>query len=108
MYYSLSKWGGGATCGIGVSVSDKPEGPFTDQGKLFRSNEIDVHNSIDPFYIEDNGKKYLFWGSWYGIWGIELTEDGLGLKGGIENAKATKYRLLPILEVPMLMKDHIS
>ena len=22
MYYSLSKWGGGATCGIGVSVSD--------------------------------------------------------------------------------------
>lgn len=47
MYYSLSKWGGGATCGIGVSVSDKPEGPFTDQGKLFRSNEIDVHNSID-------------------------------------------------------------
>lgn len=56
MYYSLSKWGGGATCGIGVSVSDKPEGPFTDQGKLFRSNEIDVHNSIDPFYIEDNGK----------------------------------------------------
>ena len=93
MYYSLSKWGGGATCGIGVSVSDKPEGPFTDQGKLFRSNEIDVHNSIDPFYIEDNGKKYLFWGSWYGIWGIELTEDGLGLKGGIENAKATKIQV---------------
>ena len=93
MYYSLSKWGGGATCGIGVSVSDKPEGPFTDQGKLFRSNEIDVHNSIDPFYIEDNGKKYLFWGSWYGIWGIELTEDCLGLKGGIENAKATKIQV---------------
>ena len=75
MYYSLSKWGGGETCGIGVSVSDRPEGPFTDQGKLFRSNEIGVHNSIDPFYIEDNGKKYLFWGSWYGIWGVELSED---------------------------------
>ena len=23
MYYSLSKWGGGETCGIGVSVSDR-------------------------------------------------------------------------------------
>ena len=93
MYYSLSKWGGGETCGIGVSVSDRPEGPFTDQGKLFRSNEIGVHNSIDPFYIEDNGKKYLFWGSWYGIWGVELSEDGLSLKGGIENAKATKIQV---------------
>ena len=40
---------------------------------------------------------------------VELTEDGLGLKGGIENAKSDKkYRSLPILEVPMLMKDHIS
>ena len=26
-------------------------------------------------------------------WGIELTEDGLGLKGGIENAKATKIQV---------------
>lgn len=93
MYYSLSKWGGGATCGIGVSVSDSPAGPFTDLGKLFRSNEIGVHNSIDPFYIEDNGKKYLFWGSWYGIWGVELSEDGLSLKGGIEHAKATKVQV---------------
>lgn len=93
MYYSMSKWGGGKTCGIGVSVSGTPEGPFTDLGKLFRSYEIDVHNSIDPFYIEDNGRKYLFWGSWYGIWGVELSEDGLSLKGGIENAKATKIQI---------------
>lgn len=90
LYYSMSKWGGGETCGLGVAVSDSPVGPFTDLGKLFRSNEIDVHNSIDPFYIEDNGKKYIFWGSWYGIWGVELSDDGLSLKGGIENAKATK------------------
>ena len=70
LYYSMSVWGGGKTCGLGVAVSDTPEGPFTDLGKLFRSNEIGVHNSIDPFYIEDNGKKYLFWGSWNGIWGV--------------------------------------
>ncbi|MDR0938660.1 MAG: family 43 glycosylhydrolase [Mediterranea sp.] len=80
MYYSLSVWGGGNTCGVGVATSDKPEGPFTDHGKLFRSNEIGVHNSIDPCYVEDGGKKYLFWGSFFGIYAIELTDDGLALK----------------------------
>lgn len=79
MYYSMSVWGGEWTCGIGVAVADSPDGPFTDLSKLFRSNEIGVQNSIDPFYIEDNGKKYLFWGSFRGIYAIELTDDGLAL-----------------------------
>lgn len=87
MYYSLSVWGGGSTCGIGVAVADRPEGPFADQGKLFRSNEIGVHNSIDPFYIEDNGKKYLFWGSFFDLYATELTDDGLGLKDKNEKTK---------------------
>lgn len=77
LYYSMSVWGKEETCGIGIAVADHPEGPFTDQGKLFRSNEIGVTNSIDPFYIEDNGKKYLFWGSFRGIYAIELSADGL-------------------------------
>ncbi len=80
LYYSLSVWGGGNTCGIGVATATKPEGPFTDNGKLFRSNEIGVHNSIDPFYIEEDGKKYLFWGSFFGIYCIELNDDGLSIK----------------------------
>ena len=84
LYYSMSVWGGEWTCGIGVATADKPEGPFTDQGKLFRSNEIDVQNSIDPFYIEDNGRKYLFWGSFRGLYAIELLDDGLSLKPGAE------------------------
>ena len=49
---------------------------------MFRSNGIKVQNSIDPFYIEDNGHKYLFWGSFRGIYAIELSEDGLSLKSG--------------------------
>ena len=63
MYYSMSVWGGEWTCGIGCAVADKPAGPFRDLGKLFISSEINVQNSIDPFYIEDKGNKYLFWGS---------------------------------------------
>ncbi len=80
LYYSMSVWGGGNTCGIGIATATKPEGPFTDNGKLFRSNEIGVHNSIDPFYIEDAGKKYLFWGSFFGIYALELNDDGLSMK----------------------------
>lgn len=82
LYYSKSEWGGEWTCGIGVAVADRPEGPFEDRGALFISNEIGVQNSIDQFYIEDNGRKYLFWGSFRGIYGIELSDDGLSLKPG--------------------------
>lgn len=82
LYYAMSVWGGEWTCGIGCAIADSPEGPFIDCGKLFRSNEIGVKNSIDPFYIEDNGTKYLFWGSFRGIYVIELTDDGLAVKEG--------------------------
>lgn len=32
--------------------------------------------------MEDNGKKYLFWGSFRGIYGIELSGDGLSVRDG--------------------------
>ena len=82
LYYSMSKWGGEWDCGIGVAVADHPKGPFIDIGKLFSSREINVRNSIDPFYITDNGKNYLFWGSHHGIYGIQLSEDGLSIMEG--------------------------
>ena len=86
LYYSKSTWGGEWECGIGVAVASQPRGPFTDVGKLFISSEIDVQNSIDPFYIEDNDKKYLFWGSFRGIYAIELSDDGLSVKEGAQKA----------------------
>ena len=84
LYYSMSRWGGEGTCCMGVATADCPAGPFKDHGMMFRSNEIGVQNSIDPFYIEDNGRKYLFWGSFRGIYGVELKEDGLAVKLGAE------------------------
>lgn len=60
LYYSMSVWGGEWTCGIGVATSDKPEGPFIDKGPLFRSKTIQVQNSIDQFFMEDNGKNTCF------------------------------------------------
>ena len=79
LYYSLSSWGGIEDCGIGVAEAETPEGPWINHGKLFISKEIGCLNSIDPFFIEEDGAKYLFWGSFRGIWGARLSDDGLTL-----------------------------
>lgn len=87
LYYSKSRWGGEWECGIGVATADTPDGPFTDHGKLFLSNEIGVQNSIDPVYFGENGRHYLFWGSFRGIYGIELADDALSVKEGAKPVK---------------------
>lgn len=75
---NISNW----ECAIGSAVADKPEGPFTDNGKIFNGYDIHIQNCIDPCYVEENGKKYLFFGSWEGIYGVELSDDGFSLKEG--------------------------
>lgn len=72
---------------IGVASGPSPVGPFTDHGKLIGSDEIGVDISIDQFYIEEDGHKYMFWGSFRGIWVIELADDGLSLKPGAGKRK---------------------
>ncbi|WP_409295773.1 family 43 glycosylhydrolase [Peribacillus sp. SCS-26] len=80
LYYSMSTWGD-QDPGVGVAVSSKPEGPFTDKGEVLRSQKIGVENSIDPAFYNDNGTPYLFWGSFHGIYGVKLTEDGMKTAG---------------------------
>ena len=82
LYYAKSVWGGEWDAGIGVAVSNSPAGPFVDRGCMFTSKQIGIQNCIDPFYIEDGGEKYLFFGSFHGIYGVELTADGLHIKQG--------------------------
>ena len=87
LYFSIGVWGQTEKCGVGVATSDRPEGPFVDRGVLFRSQDIGVTFSIDQFYIEEDGHKYMFWGSFRGIWAIELADDGLSLKPGAGKRK---------------------
>jgi arabinan endo-1,5-alpha-L-arabinosidase len=90
LYFAMSVWGGVDSCGIGVAYSSNPEGPYVfvnAGGKLFYSYELGVKNSIDPFYIQDNGKNYLVWGSFNGIYAIELSDDGLSLKNGAKKVQ---------------------
>ena len=82
LYYSWAKWGDEWESNVGVAVSASPCGPFKDLGCLIDANapDINVRNSIDQFYIEDSGKHYLFWGSFSGIYVVELESDGLSVK----------------------------
>ena len=38
-------------------------------------------NSIDPMYYREDGDSYLFWGSFHGIYGVPLADDGLSHRG---------------------------
>ncbi|MCK7488058.1 MAG: hypothetical protein MZU97_23140 [Bacillus subtilis] len=57
-----------------------------DHGKLFDSNSIGVNNSIDSTVFVVDDRVYMIWGSFRGLYGVELTADGLALKDGA-NAK---------------------
>lgn len=89
LYYSIApqdlsnQW----TWGVGAAVADDPAGPWSDKGKVFLSGDISVRCSIDPFYFEDNDKKYMVWGSYHGLWAIELAEDGLSVKEDAEKVR---------------------
>ena len=85
LVYSQSKWGEEHLNGLGIAVSATPAGPFTDLGKLFTSDEIGVQNSIDPslFMTEDN-RLYLLWGSFRGLYMLELDPDALTVKEGAQ------------------------
>ncbi|MDR1810857.1 MAG: family 43 glycosylhydrolase [Prevotella sp.] len=92
MYYAISGWGTVNENGIGIGVSNNPQGPFVPpagntNGKLFLSSEIGVTNSIDPCFFEEDGKRYLFWGSFYGLYMTELTADGMKVKDVTQKTK---------------------
>jgi hypothetical protein len=65
--------------GIGIAVSDTPSGPWTDYaGGPIVSQKIlgnDAHN-IDPtVYIADDGRVWMYWGSFSRLFGVELASD---------------------------------
>ncbi len=97
MYYALSTWGD-PDPGIGIATAEHPLGPWTDQGKLFTSTEIGVENSIDPaVFRAQDGSYYMIWGSFRGLFGVQLTDDGLALEGGLQAARENKVLVAGIV-----------
>lgn len=86
LYYSLGAWAQIFKEGSGVAVSDSPTGPFRDLGEVVSFRSTGATNSIDAnLFIDDDGRRYLFWGSLgpgSGIWMIELEKDGYKVKEG--------------------------
>lgn len=91
LYYALGHLEHSELGTSGVAVSDSPTGPFRDLGIIVSLENTGVSNSIDPNYFEDDdGSKYLFWGSYgaaSGIWVVDLTDDGLAIRPGSEPVK---------------------
>ena len=98
LYYAMSAMGKPASAGIGIASADSPEGPFSldksvdGKGKLFTSNEINVRNSIDPCFFEDNGQKWLVWGSFNGLYAVKLNADGTRVYPDLATAKKERVQ----------------
>jgi hypothetical protein len=83
LYYAGSNnVGDGWKTGIGVATADRITGPYRDHDELVNARKANVMNSIDPCFYNDGRHKYIFWGSAFGIWAYELTDDGLSIKPG--------------------------
>lgn len=95
----------------GIAVSDRPEGPFKDLGKV-----AGVEWGQDPGFFIDNQTPYLVWGGKGEILIAQLSEDLLSVKeetirnlsdalGGYEGPFLHKYRERYYLTYPALDKE---
>jgi len=81
IYFSLANKGG-----IFALQSDSSTGPFRFVGEVAALVDHRMmgwdYDAIDPFVVEDGGKVWLFFGSSFGIYRHQLTDDGLKLAPG--------------------------
>ena len=92
LYYSWAKMNGADISYTAVAVGDTPMGPFPDSKELIGNKEFGS-NCIDEFYYEEDGKKYMFFGSFKGIYVTELEDDGLTVKLGNDGKPTLKKQV---------------
>lgn len=101
MYFSA-----GRGIGIGVAHSDSPAGPFTDAlGKPLIGGERHFEaEPIDPaVFIDDDGRRYLYYGGRWRCVVVELEDDMKATKGNFLEITPPDY-----IEAPyMLKKDGV-
>ena len=82
LYYTAPETDAGGSA-IGVATSDSPTGPWQDSGGPVVAPRKDPNGdgffwTYDPEVIEAQGKRYIYYGSYYGgVFVRELAEDGL-------------------------------
>lgn len=92
LYFSWAKWGDGSISYTAVATSDSPVGDFLNAKPLLITDDFGS-NCIDQFYYEEDGKKYMFVGSFDGIYVTELTDDGLSVKRGADGKPVLKKQV---------------
>ncbi|GAE33950.1 arabinan endo-1,5-alpha-L-arabinosidase [Halalkalibacter akibai] len=66
LYYCASQFGTNQSF-IGVATSTSMEGPWIDQGEVYKTSKTDRPNAIDPNIVFDrNQHPYLIYGSFFG------------------------------------------
>lgn len=95
-------------CGIGVAVSDRPEGSYTDAlGKPLLTNDNCAASShywacIDPtVFIDDDGQAYLIWGNLQ-CYIVKLKENMIETEGEVRQIQFPKE--YPFTEAPWIHK----
>lgn len=91
---------------IGVGVSDSPTGPFEDahpEGPIISQNvpvPNNIHN-IDPsVLVDDDGRVFVYWGSFNQLRGVELDADMTTVVGDIVSVAT----LTGFFEAPWFLK----
>ena len=84
LYYSFAGWADAENSAIGVATAPHPAGPWTDRGSVITTQGTGVKQCIDSYTFVYEGKVYMIWGSYYGMFEIELSSDGLAVKEGAE------------------------
>lgn len=92
LYFSWAKWGDGSISYTAVATSDSPVGDFLNAKPLLITDDFGS-NCIDQFYYEEDKKKYMFVGSFNGIYVTELTDDGLAVKRGTDGKPVLKKQV---------------
>lgn len=92
LYFSWAKWGDGSISYTAVATSDSPVGDFLNAKPLLITDDFGS-NCIDQFYYEEDGKKYMFVGSFNGIYVTELTDDGPSVKRGADGKPVLKKQV---------------
>lgn len=92
LYFSWAKWGDGSKSYTAVATSDSPLGEFLNAKPLLITDDFGS-NCIDQFYYEEDSKKYMFVGSFNGIYVTELTDDGLSVKRGADGKPVLKKQV---------------
>ena len=92
LYFSWAKWGDGSISYTAVATSDSPVGDFLNAKPLLITDDFGS-NCIDQFYYEEDGKKYMFVGSFNGIYVTKLTDDGLSVKRGADGKPVLKKQV---------------